>query len=598
MQIKYINFVDQINTKLKFLYFNCSIRQNIVFIFILMLHMFQKMFYFLIFYETHNNSFMTEYTLIEDPTALRIISSSSTITLNRSTGFGNIVSNSEIPILKNAKKTKISGIYGLIKLSNSSYLICITKTKEIGIYLNNPIYEIKGVKFVKFKTFNTSEKDKQDLKNMQAFFKQPGLYFSDYPIFKSFVDQTYNEIDFLFNHNLLQEFDAAVRGDTTSFTIKAMQGYVGIKKYNDYSVALFSRRCWKRSGMRLFVRGCDSFGYPANFVETEQVLFKEGKYDTNLPLVSFIQVRGSIPLKWGHRINIKLNPPIVIENSDVIIQADQIFRDHYGELFYINLIQHKNYEKIILDAYRRELSKNNLSFLHFDFKNQNMEKCLLTRNKFIKDLDNLIDSQGMTINNKEEQNGVIRTNCIDSLDRTNIVQFLIGCEAIKRQYKTICCNENNIEPNINSLPNELNNALRELWYQNGNIISIQYSGTPSLKSTIIKGGNQTIFGKLRDGYFSLKRYFLNRFYHGNLQNGYFLVTGNFSKMKKKRRFRINLKFYFITMLFCILSIRYYMKIRKFNVNFYYMVISVVVTYGTFYAFFFDNFINYPEYIEN
>ena len=35
------------------------------------------------------------------------------------------------------------------------------------------------------------------------------------------------------------------------------------------------------------------------------------------------------------------------------------------------------------------------------------------------------------------QRGVIRTNCIDSLDRTNLMQQLIGIAALERQLKAL-----------------------------------------------------------------------------------------------------------------------------------------------------------------
>ena len=96
-----------------------------------------------------------------------------------------------------------------------------------------------------------------------------------------------------------------------------------IKFFQHFRWTLISRRSTKRAGTRFFRRGCDSNGNVANFVETEQVMFKLRvwyfKYRVSLDtfpvitlfvlfikicehgehgLASFVQTRGSIPFYW------------------------------------------------------------------------------------------------------------------------------------------------------------------------------------------------------------------------------------------------------------------------------------------------------------
>lgn len=54
------------------------------------------------------------------------------------------------------------------------------------------------------------------------------------------------------------------------------------------------------TGCRFTKRGLDENGNAANFVETEQILiFADGR------ISSYVQIRGSIPLKWSSPVHMK-----------------------------------------------------------------------------------------------------------------------------------------------------------------------------------------------------------------------------------------------------------------------------------------------------
>jgi hypothetical protein len=80
-------------------------------------------------------------------------------------------------------------------------------------------------------------------------------------------------------------------------------------------LALISRRSRFRAGTRFFRRGIDHDGNVANFNETEQILLVEesggsaGTYTTRL---SFVQIRGSIPLFWTEINNLRYKPDLLI----------------------------------------------------------------------------------------------------------------------------------------------------------------------------------------------------------------------------------------------------------------------------------------------
>jgi hypothetical protein len=80
---------------------------------------------------------------------------------------------------------------------------------------------------------------------------------------------------------------------------------------------LISRRNWKRAGTRYNVRGSDLNGNVANNVETEQIII----YDGNV--ASFVETRGSIPLFWSQKANLKYKPlPVLGADDNESVSSD------------------------------------------------------------------------------------------------------------------------------------------------------------------------------------------------------------------------------------------------------------------------------------
>ncbi|EJW01239.2 hypothetical protein EDEG_00539 [Edhazardia aedis USNM 41457] len=573
------------------------------------------------------NQKMAKLTIIENPVDVIIKNNRTTesLTINRATGHGtvNLLPTLEKNNLKKSKTHYVKGIYGQISLQRCSYLICVKSSSKVAkLWNGHSVYEIKKVIFVRLKNLDTRKSDKLDLKKLNMFFKVPGLYYSDYPIYKSYVDQKYGEIDFLFNQRLLKEFDDANRGNCENFLLKCFQGYIKSQTINKINILLISRRAYNNVGMRFFSRGVNNCGYPANYVETEQ-LISDGKTVT-----SYVQVRGSIPLKWKHEIGLKLNPKIIFESKDISLESDELFRLHYGDVFYINLIQHKNYEKVINDVYTHELAKENIQHINFDFKNRKMDTKEEIRNQFIENIRSYVDSQGFTVNEKE-QIGILRTNCIDCLDRTNIVQYLIGMFVLRRQYSEVLRREKKLKNNtksgeshhrkhssvslkaskettiedlyIEKTPeyDKIVKKFQQFWYENGNYLSIQYSGTPSLKSHIICAGNQNFVGLMKDLKNTVIRYFLNRLYHGDLTDGYLLATGNFLKMRRISNFRAGIKFLIYAFILVSILAALYTDFETINKEKMYGIFATISMFLiTIIYHFFNYFINKPTFIYN
>lgn len=74
------------------------------------------------------------------------------------------------------------------------------------------------------------------------------------------------------------------------------------------------------------------------------------------------------------------------------------------------------------------------------------------------------------------QKGVFRVNCIDCLDRTNVVQTALGKAVMEMQFSKL-----GLIPPDGMLPTNIKQTFQLLWANNGDIISKQYAGTNALK---------------------------------------------------------------------------------------------------------------------
>ena len=82
-------------------------------------------------------------------------------------------------------------------------------------------------------------------------------------------------------------------------------------------LGLISRRSRYRAGTRYFRRGVDSDGHVANFNETEQILLVGG--DESGTQLSFVQIRGSIPVYWAEVNTLRYKPDVqVMELQDTV----------------------------------------------------------------------------------------------------------------------------------------------------------------------------------------------------------------------------------------------------------------------------------------
>lgn len=99
-----------------------------------------------------------------------------------------------------------------------------------------------------------------------------------------------------------------------------------------------------------------------------------------------------------------------------------------------------------------------------------------------------LSKQSFFMKNSEEvlqkQEGVLRTNCIDCLDRTNVTQSMFGRKVLEVQLIKL-----NLFQQSEKLEQhqDLDKEFKRMWADNGDDISMQYAGTPALKGDFVRG---------------------------------------------------------------------------------------------------------------
>ncbi|XP_016961024.1 phosphatidylinositide phosphatase SAC2 isoform X2 [Drosophila biarmipes] len=293
-----------------------------------------------------------------------------------------------------------------------------------------------------------------------------------------------------------------------------------------FTLALVSRRSRHRAGTRYKRRGVDEKGNCANYVETEQILsFRHHQ-------LSFTQVRGSVPIYWSQP-GYKYRPPPRLDRG--VPETQQAFELHftkeleiYGRVCIVNLVEQSGKEKTIGDAYADHVVKFNnerMIYVTFDFH----DYCRGMRFENVSALIDAVgpeagamgfhwrDQRGMICNQKS----VFRVNCMDCLDRTNVVQTAIGKAVLESQLVKL-----GLSPPYTPIPEQLKSPFMVLWANNGDIISRQYAGTNALKGDYTRTGERKFSGMMKDGMNSANRYYLARFKDSYRQATIDLMLGN------------------------------------------------------------------------
>ncbi|KIY43445.1 hypothetical protein FISHEDRAFT_53223 [Fistulina hepatica ATCC 64428] len=332
-----------------------------------------------------------------------------------------------------------------------------------------------------------------------------------------------------------------------SYVLPIMQGYFQTASFDipeekgahDAAIityTIISRRSRDRAGLRYQRRGIDDDANVANFVETETVLHVEAS-GILLPSIvanvitllqqregidnhfSHVQIRGSIPLFWT-QTGAGLKPPPVLSTDRTHAQSLAAMKRHfqrtvpqYGPHVIVNLAEQTGKEGPLAHCYRvgvQELNLPDVQYCEYDFHAE-------TKGMKYENISKLIEIQGRTLESQgylwisgetlmSTQKSVFRTNCIDCLDRTNVVQSAFARHVMNRQLDGVALA--NITRQARA---EMDIVFNDVWANNGDSISRAYAGTSALKGDFTRTGKRDIGGMLNDGVNSLARMYSSTF---------------------------------------------------------------------------------------
>ncbi|KAJ1725617.1 hypothetical protein LPJ53_000287 [Coemansia erecta] len=333
--------------------------------------------------------------------------------------------------------------------------------------------------------------------------------------------------DYWFNHHFQRQLLAQ---GAHEWALPLIQGCIQIaiceiSGGDSFQVCVVSRRNWRRIGMRYERRGADASGYTANSVDTEQILTVEtGSHETHY--LSFVQTRGSIPFYWKQPASGLHPAPVVLkgDSENIGVCAKHLQREiqRHGRQVLVNLVEHKGREATVGSKYATVVGQcvademvdaRMIRYIPWDFHFETRGMRYENLQSLLGQLRREIDDMGYYWRAGEHtftrQGGVFRVNCMDCLDRTNVVQSTIARSVLNEQLVRLGVH---IAPEKGlAAYNGLESTLNHLWANNGDYISRQYAGTSAMKGDFTRTGKRNFGGVMSDASYSLARLWISTF---------------------------------------------------------------------------------------
>lgn len=335
-------------------------------------------------------------------------------------------------------------------------------------------------------------------------------------------------------------------------------------------ITVIARRSRRYCGTRFLKRGLNLDGDVANEVETEQIVHDASVSDFSQGFfTSFVQMRGSLPDRWSQDATKMVPKPPIIQ--DFVDPYHEATAKHFNDLLkrygtpvvVLNLIKKK--EKKVHESVLNNMLNTSVEYLNQSLPQQHiirliafdMARCNKARNENVmqrlgKIGFNIVRVTGIfqswrsarksnydnnytlhlrqrTFNRKPSssriggyrlrngqclQNGVVRVNCVDSLDRTNTAQFVLGKVALAFQLQALGVL---IEPSL-EYDTDAVRLLEQLYEDHGDTIALQYGGSQLVHRVKTYRKVAPITSHSSEIMQTLSRYYSNTFSDSEKQN--------------------------------------------------------------------------------
>ncbi|CAD8204811.1 unnamed protein product [Paramecium octaurelia] len=468
---------------------------------------------------------------------------------------GNLYEKDGPPPQSEHQQMAFSAFLGTIYILDKPFLLLVEDAELICTIDEQDIFQIASVAFLPYEPnekIMQSAKANEILKMIGHLRKLlvMGFYFSyGYDLTLSKVKQKIEEKTeekFLWNLNLIrnhlkQQIDRKWLTNIIQGFINYFYLYINGKKLDFY---LMSRRSSKRAGTRYNARGIDDDGNVANFVETEQIIYY------NNHCCSHLQVRGSVPIFWNQRgllTETKLMRSAELTKSAYKKHFKGLLED-YSRVICLNLMaKKKSAEQMVTEGFEEQVKLNsdeligNVKYEWFDFHHECKNNDFSQSNPLVRKLMEHIKNFGFYLEDLKTkkvlsvQHGIFRTNCMDCLDRTNFIQTKIAMSVFDISTKQLGVDFQNLlkmspiealDEDSSKITNYFIQYFKNIWADNGDMLSIQYTGTGSTHTNITRTGQRDITGSLDHGTKSLIRFVNQNFGDNDKQEAIDILLGN------------------------------------------------------------------------
>ncbi|XP_074039446.1 polyphosphoinositide phosphatase FIG4 isoform X2 [Leptinotarsa decemlineata] len=372
---------------------------------------------------------------------------------------------------------------------------------------------------------------------------------------------------FVWNTHLISD---SVRAELhPDWIIYITHGFVGQTNINVFGrsiyVTLIARRSSRYAGTRFLKRGANFQGDVANEVETEQLVHDSGVSSfTQSHVTSFVQMRGSIPGHWKQEMGkMVAKPAITIDFYDPFAETagahfNELLKRYGAPIIILNLVkqrERKKQERLLSDELSSAVKylnqflpvEHQIIYKTFDMARKNKGKANvmghlaeIARNAVMKvgifhnkpqyqsqKSGTVVGQNNNTLGSL--QTGIVRTNCVDCLDRTNTAQFAIGKCVLGYQ---LCALGILDTPNL-EFDTDCVRMLESLYEDHGDTLALQYGGSQLVHriKTYRKTAPWTSQGN--DIMQTLSRYYSNTFSDAEKQNAINLFLGLFKPEEYK-----------------------------------------------------------------
>uniref|UniRef100_H2YYI3 SAC domain-containing protein n=1 Tax=Ciona savignyi TaxID=51511 RepID=H2YYI3_CIOSA len=460
---------------------------------------------------------------------------------------------------------------GFIRFMEGYYLILITKRSKVAEIGGHSIYKIEDTTMINIPNSSTVNMYSipRYLRSFQTVDLSSNFYFSysydlsnnlqhnfmllhhsrDCDVMKQFGQARSMEPckRFIWNNYLLEGLQTADISDL--WLLYVIHGHIDQNCVNVYGksiyITLIGRRSSYYAGTRFLKRGCNIKGDVGNEVETEQIVHCATSSSLHhTPFTSFVQHRGSVPTHWFQDITANVvpsKPTINIVSDNPYAQTtgmhfEQLFQRFGSPIVVLNLVRKRErrfHESVLGVEFSAAINylnqflntKQQIKYYAFDMAHllRGTKQNVLDRLAGIAETS--LQSTGFfQLGSCRVQTGVLRTNCVDCLDRTNSAQFVAGNCALAYQLYSLGV----LDEPVVEIKTDVTRLYEEMFETHGDIIALQYGGSQLVHT--INSYRRTVApwtSHSRDIVTTLSRYYTNTFSDADKQSAINLFLGVF-----------------------------------------------------------------------